>query len=84
MRGTVKWFSDARGYGFIAGETGDFFVHQKNVCMDGYRKLESGQHVEFDIEETEKGPTAINVHPGPVPERPRSFREQVITKESVV
>lgn len=58
--GTVKWFNDTKGYGFIAvdGETKDVFVHFSQIQMDGHKKLVEGQRVEFDIAVTEKGQQA--------------------------
>ena len=61
-RGTVKWFNNKKGYGFIVAENGDeVFVHWKNIQMEGFRRLTTGQTVSFDREETEKGTGAINV-----------------------
>jgi CspA family cold shock protein len=60
--GTVKWFSNNKGYGFIEREDGaDVFVHFSAIEMDGYRSLQEGQRVEFSIEEGPKGPQAANV-----------------------
>jgi CspA family cold shock protein len=60
--GTIKWFSDAKGYGFIQREDGpDVFVHFSAIQEDGYRSLREGQQVEFTIEEGPKGPQAANV-----------------------
>ena len=60
--GTVKWFDDDKGYGFIEQEDGeDAFVHYSEISGEGYKSLEEGQSVEFDVEEGEKGPKAINV-----------------------
>jgi CspA family cold shock protein len=60
--GTVKWFNGSKGYGFIEREGGeDVFVHYTAIQGDGYRNLEEGQRVEFDIEQGEKGPQAVNV-----------------------
>ncbi len=61
-RGTVKWFNDAKGYGFIARDDGeDVFVHYSSIEGEGYRTLVEGAEVEFDIEETPKGPRAVGV-----------------------
>lgn len=61
-RGTVKWFDDAKGYGFISGDDGkDVFVHHTAIQGDGFRSLAEGQHVEFDVQEDKKGPRASNV-----------------------
>ena len=60
--GTVKWFNNRKGYGFLAQEGGaDVFVHFSAIQMDGYRKLKEGQKVEFSIEEGPKGLQAANV-----------------------
>ena len=61
-QGTVKWFNADKGYGFIAVDGGkDVFVHFSAIQADGYRSLEEGQRVEFDIEQGERGPQAIAV-----------------------
>jgi cold shock protein len=61
-QGTVKWFNADKGYGFIAVDGGrDVFVHFSAIQMDGYRSLEEGQRVEFDIEQSERGPQASAV-----------------------
>jgi CspA family cold shock protein len=60
--GKVKWFNDAKGYGFIAREDGpDVFVHHSAIMVDGFRSLTEGQEVEFDIMEGPKGLQASNV-----------------------
>jgi len=60
--GTVKWFNESKGYGFIArDEGGDIFVHYTGIEGSGYRILEEGQRVEFTVGEGLKGPAAINV-----------------------
>lgn len=60
--GTVKWFNDTKGYGFIASDDGqDVFVHQTEIQMDGYRSLEEGQRVQFDVEQGDKGAKAVKV-----------------------
>ena len=62
--GTVKWFNAEKGYGFISQEGGtDVFVHHSAIQMDGYRALEEGQSVEFDVQEGQKGLQAANVRP---------------------
>lgn len=62
IQGTVKWFNAEKGYGFIsAQEGGDVFVHFSAIQSDGYRTLEEGQKVEFEVVEGEKGPQAANV-----------------------
>jgi len=60
--GKVKWFNDAKGYGFIEQESGqDVFVHFSSIQGDGFKSLAEGQKVEFDIIQGEKGPQASNV-----------------------
>jgi CspA family cold shock protein len=60
--GTVKWFDDRKGYGFIERENGeDVFVHFSNVQGEGFRSLEQGEKVSFDVQETERGLQAVNV-----------------------
>ena len=63
VTGTVKWFNDAKGYGFITPENGakDCFVHHTAIKADGFRSLAEGERVEFDIVEGAKGPAAENV-----------------------
>ncbi|MDF2712010.1 MAG: cold-shock protein [Nonomuraea sp.] len=61
-QGTVKWFNADKGYGFIAVDGGkDVFVHYSAIMMDGYRSLEQGQRVEFEITQGQKGPQAEDV-----------------------
>ncbi len=60
--GTVKWFNDKKGYGFISMEEGqDVFVHFNSILGSGFRSLYEGQRVRFDVEQGEKGPQAVNV-----------------------
>ncbi|MDF7824263.1 cold-shock protein [Pontiellaceae bacterium B12227] len=62
--GTVKWFNDEKGFGFIARETGDdVFVHFTAINMEGRRSLQEGQNVKFEVENGQKGPQATNVTP---------------------
>src|SRR5580658_6392508 len=62
--GTVKWFNAEKGYGFISQSDGaDVFVHHTAIQMNGYRSLEEGQQVEFDVQEGQKGLQAANVRP---------------------
>ena len=61
-QGTVKWFNDAKGYGFIqSDEGGDVFVHQTEIEMDGYRSLGEGTRVQFEMMQGDKGPKAAKV-----------------------
>ncbi len=61
-KGTVKWFNNQKGYGFITPENGnDVFVHHSAIQGDGYKSLEEGQQVEFQIEKGPKGEQATNV-----------------------
>ena len=61
-KGKVKWFSNQKGYGFITPESGnDVFVHFSAITGDGYKTLEEGQEVEFDIQKDDKGEKAVNV-----------------------
>jgi len=60
--GTVKWFNDAKGYGFITSEDGtDVFVHHTSIQGNGFKSLAEGEAVGFDIEKGPKGPKAVNV-----------------------
>ena len=62
MRGKVKWFDEAKGYGFIEQESGDdIFVHFSQIVGDGFRTLKQGQEVEFEVSDGPKGPLATNV-----------------------
>ncbi len=61
-KGTVKWFNEAKGFGFISREDGDdIFVHHTSISGSGFKTLSEGQAVTFDVEKTPKGPRAINV-----------------------
>ncbi len=63
MKGTVKWFNNQKGYGFISDEEGnDVFVHYSGLNMEGFKSLDEGQKVEFDVVNGEKGPQATNVN----------------------
>jgi CspA family cold shock protein len=62
-QGTVKWFNDAKGYGFIAQDEGpDVFVHFSSISGDGFKSLAEGQRVSFDVSQGQKGPQAANVN----------------------
>ncbi len=61
-KGTVKWFNNQKGYGFISDESGkDIFVHYSGLDMEGFKTVEEGQAVEFDVVDGAKGPQAVNV-----------------------
>ena len=62
MKGTVKWFNDSKGYGFIQHPQGDdVFVHHSSIVAEGFRTLTEGQEVEFEVRESDKGLQAANV-----------------------
>lgn len=62
VQGTVKWFNDQKGYGFIKREDGsDVFVHHTGINGTGFKTLREGDKVAFDIEQGRKGPAAVNV-----------------------
>ena len=64
-KGTVKWFNNRKGYGFITPDGGgkDIFVHHSNIVGEGFKKLIDGQTVEYDETQGQKGPEATNVRP---------------------
>lgn len=63
MQGTVKWFNNQKGYGFISdGNNTDIFVHYTGIVSSGFKTLSEGAAVEFDVIDGKKGPQAINVH----------------------
>jgi cold shock protein len=62
LQGTVKWFNSAKGYGFIGRDNGpDVFVHYSAISGEGYKSLQEGDKVEFEISQGQKGPQAANV-----------------------
>jgi len=63
VKGTVKWFNDQKGFGFITPESGakDVFVHQSAIMSTGFRSLSEGDRVQFSVEQGPKGPAAANV-----------------------
>lgn len=62
MKGVVKWFDSDKGYGFISSEEGkDVFVHFSAIQSDGYKSLQEGDQVEFDVHDGDRGPQAANV-----------------------
>lgn len=63
--GTVKWFNENKGFGFITPDAGgdDLFVHHSNIAMEGFRALQTGQKVEYEPAEGRKGPEATEVKP---------------------
>ena len=65
LKGTVKWFNDAKAYGFISPEEGDkdLFVHMSSIQMEGFKTLKDGQEVEYEVGESDRGPVAQNVVP---------------------
>ena len=61
-QGTVKWFNDSKGYGFISRADGDdVFVHFSSIAGDGFKSLQEGDEVTFEVEDSERGPQAVNV-----------------------
>ncbi len=61
-KGTVKWFNGEKGYGFITSEEGnDVFAHFSQIQMDGFKTLEENEEVEFEVEDGERGPQAVNI-----------------------
>jgi CspA family cold shock protein len=65
ITGTVKWFNDSKGFGFITPQDGgrDVFVHHSSILGSGFKSLAEGQQVQFEVEQGQKGPTAVKVQP---------------------
>jgi CspA family cold shock protein len=64
IEGTVKWFNESKGFGFLSQEGGpDVFVHHTEIRTEGYRTLNEGQKVQFEVVDSPKGPRAANVTP---------------------
>ncbi len=62
LKGTVKWFNNAKGYGFLGRDDGpDVFIHYSSITTEGYKSLQEGDQVEFEIVQGQKGPQAANV-----------------------
>ena len=62
IRGTVKWFNETKGFGFIQQESGpDVFAHFREIASSGFKTLHEGQQVSFSIEQGQKGPNAVNI-----------------------
>jgi len=62
VKGTVKWFNEKKGFGFISREEGDdVFVHHTSIQGEGFKTLNEGQNVEFEVQDGPKGPQAVNV-----------------------
>lgn len=62
MQGSVKWFSDKRGYGYLRGDDqNDYFCHYSGILKSGFKTLGEGQRVSFDLEDNDRGPVAVNI-----------------------
>ena len=83
-QGKVKWFNNAKGYGFIIeeGESEDLFVHFSSIQMEGYKTLKAGQRVEFEKQPSAKGIHAVNIIPHEAPSRRRDSNESASRGES--
>jgi cold shock protein len=75
--GTVKWFNNAKGYGFIRPDSGgdDIFAHYSTIEMEGYKSLKAGQAVSFDLTEGPKGPHAVEIMPQEESHSPETTEE---------
>ena len=82
-QGKVKWFNNAKGYGFIIeeGESEDLFVHFSSIQMEGYKTLKAGQRVEFEKQPSDKGIHAVNIIPHETPSRRRDSSESADTRK---
>ena len=86
MKGTVKWFNTEKGYGFITGDDGaEYFAHQTQIKMDGFRTLDAGDVVEFDVRSEEKGLAAVDIVPVLTLRmmKEKAARQQMYLKEAV-
>ena len=83
MKGKVKWFNNAKGYGFILADKdiGDLFAHYSVIEMDGYKTLKAGQPVTFNVIQGPKGLHAVNIQAAPVEEAPAPVNVKVKTTE---
>lgn len=64
VKGAIKWFNPKKGYGFVVGPNEeDIFIHYSHITMEGYKTLNKGQEVEYDLIQTDRGPQAHNVAP---------------------
>lgn len=83
-QGKVKWFNNAKGYGFIIeeGESEDLFVHFSSIQMEGYKTLKAGQYVEFEKQPSDKGIHAVNIIPHEAPARRRVGGESATTQQN--
>lgn len=86
MRGTTKWFNTQKGYGFIVGDDGaEYFAHYSQIKMDGFKSLDAGDIVEFDIRNEEKGLAAVDIVPVLTLRmmKEKAARQQMYLKEAV-
>lgn len=81
--GSVKWFNNAKGYGFVRSDTGgdDLFVHYSYIKMDGYRSLKAGQFVQFDIQASSNGFHAVNLVPLGDKDSGRAEKSQLVEQD---